>query len=82
MNGNDDSDKGKPRINKKEWVEQLNEIKLAKSDLNKLIMNFFLIEGSISNSFWNCLGYRDAAENFKKESGTDSKWDINSQLKF
>mmetsp|Transcript_36045 Transcript_36045/g.32423 ORF Transcript_36045/g.32423 Transcript_36045/m.32423 type:complete len:120 (+) Transcript_36045:71-430(+) len=47
-------------IPKKDWVEKLNQVKLAKKDLNSLIMNFFLIEG-----------YRDAAENFKKESGTD-----------
>lgn len=32
-------------IPKQEWVEKLNQVKLAKTDLNKLIMNFFLIEG-------------------------------------
>jgi len=58
--GPEDPEKVKPTIAKKEWAEKLNTTKIAKPDLNKLIMNFFLVEG-----------YKDAAENFRKESGTD-----------
>ena len=36
----------RPTITKKEWVERLSTVKLSKQDLNKLVMNFFLIEGS------------------------------------
>ena len=53
MNGSEDGDRIKPSISKREWVERLSEIKLAKRDLNKLIMNFFLIEGTITNSYSN-----------------------------
>jgi len=60
MIGPEDIEETKPIITKKEWVDRLNSVKLSKQDLNKLVMNFFLIEG-----------YKDAAENFKKESGTD-----------
>jgi len=52
-------------INPKEWFESLNQIRISKFDLNKLVMNFFLVEG-----------YKSAAENFAKESGTECKLNI------
>ena len=76
MIGPEDFEETKPTITKKEWVDHLNSVRLSKQDLNKLVMNFFLIEGFLfpSNIFLKyTLGYKDAAENFKKESGTDSK---------
>ena len=46
MIGPEEIEEAKPTISKKEWVERLNTVKLSKQDLNKLVMNFFLIEGS------------------------------------
>jgi hypothetical protein len=78
----EEEEKVKPVISKKEWAEKLDKVTLPKRDLNKLIMNFFLIEG-IVKTFRTIVGYRDAAENFKKESGTDSKRLLKSlNLKF
>ena len=37
--------KNKLPISKYEWLEKLNETKVSKEHLNKLIMNFFLVEG-------------------------------------
>lgn len=71
MMGSEETEYVKPTITKTEWVERLNQTKFAKKDLNKLIMNFFLIEGIFLKTY-SIIGYRDAAENFKKESGTDS----------
>jgi hypothetical protein len=60
MIGPEEADKIKPVISKKDWNDKLNTNKLSKQDLNKLIMNFFLVEG-----------YKEAAENFREESATD-----------
>jgi len=46
MIGPEDYEETKPIITKKEWVDHLNSVRLSKQDLNKLVMNFFLIEGS------------------------------------
>lgn len=50
MIGPEEIEEAKPTITKKEWVDRLNSVKLSKQDLNKLVMNFFLIEGLILNS--------------------------------
>ncbi|XP_050368511.1 protein GID8 homolog isoform X2 [Argentina anserina] len=47
-------------ITREEWEKKLNDVKIKKEDMNKLVMNFFVTEG-----------YVDAAEKFKKESGTE-----------
>jgi len=47
-------------ITKDDWVKKLNEVKIRKEDMNKLIMNFLVTEG-----------YVDAAEKFQLESGTE-----------
>jgi len=54
-------------ISKQEWETQLSQIKLEKSELNKLVMNYLIIEG-----------YKEAAEKFQKESGTSTGIDLNS----
>ena len=46
MIGPEEIEETKPTITKKEWVDRLNSVKLSKQDLNKLVMNFFLIEGN------------------------------------
>lgn len=36
----------KKSVSTEEWMEKNNSMKISKLDLNKLIMNFFLIEGN------------------------------------
>ncbi|KAJ2997841.1 Glucose-induced degradation complex subunit [Globomyces sp. JEL0801] len=43
-----------------EWEKRLDEVKINKSDLNKLIMNYLVIEG-----------FKDAAQKFATESNVD-----------
>ncbi|CAJ0829895.1 10100_t:CDS:2 [Entrophospora sp. SA101] len=50
-----------------DWVKKLSEVKIDKSDLNKLIMNYFVIEG-----------YKDAAETFSQECGISPSIDVDS----
>lgn len=47
-------------ITKEEWEKKLNDVKIRKEDMNKLVMNFLVTEG-----------YVDAAEKFRMESGTE-----------
>jgi hypothetical protein len=56
-------------ISREEWGKKLENIKIRKTDLNKIIMNYLIIEG-----------YKDAAENFQLESGTQPEIDLNSIL--
>lgn len=46
-------------ITREEWEKKLNDVKIRKEDMNKLVMNFLVTEG-----------YVDAAEKFQMESGT------------
>ncbi|KAL4427270.1 hypothetical protein ABPG74_011506 [Tetrahymena malaccensis] len=50
----------KKQISLEQWKDELKNVKIAKQDMNKLIMNFFLIEG-----------YKEAAEKFRDESQTE-----------
>ncbi|CAM9912500.1 unnamed protein product [Pylaiella littoralis] len=52
-------------ITSAEWDLRLKQCEVAKGDLNELVMNFLVVEG-----------YRDAAENFVQESGTEAKVDL------
>ncbi|CAG8454781.1 15198_t:CDS:2 [Funneliformis mosseae] len=54
-------------VTKDEWVKKLSNVKIDKNDLNKLIMNYFVIEG-----------YKDAAETFSQESGLSPSIDVDS----
>ncbi|XP_010041270.1 protein GID8 homolog isoform X2 [Eucalyptus grandis] len=47
-------------ITKEDWEKRLNDVKIRKEDMNKLVMNFLVTEGFV-----------DAAEKFRKESGTE-----------
>lgn len=47
-------------ITREEWEKKLNDVRIRKEDMNKLVMNFLVTEG-----------YVEAAEKFRKESGTD-----------
>lgn len=44
-------------ISKAEWMERLHHIRISKPDLNRLIMNYLVVEG-----------YKDAAEKFCQET--------------
>ncbi|KAJ8761478.1 hypothetical protein K2173_001611 [Erythroxylum novogranatense] len=50
---------------REEWEKKLNDIKIRKEDMNKLVMNFFVTEG-----------YVQAAEKFRTESGTEPDIDL------
>ncbi|KAL3519682.1 hypothetical protein ACH5RR_017831 [Cinchona calisaya] len=52
-------------ITKEEWERKLNDAKIRKEDMNKLVMNFLVTEG-----------YVDAAEKFRMESGTEPDIDL------
>ncbi|KAJ3299807.1 Glucose-induced degradation complex subunit [Borealophlyctis nickersoniae] len=54
-------------LSKEEWEKKLVEVKISKQDLNKLIMNYLVIEG-----------YKDAAEKFSNESGLQPRVDLAS----
>ncbi|KAL2550723.1 Uncharacterized protein Fot_12253 [Forsythia ovata] len=47
-------------ITREEWEKRLNDVKVRKEDMNKLVMNFLVTEG-----------YVEAAEKFRLESGTE-----------
>lgn len=47
-------------ITRVEWEKKLNDVKVRKDDMNKLVMNFLVTEG-----------YVEAAEKFRLESGTE-----------
>ncbi|KAG6776996.1 hypothetical protein POTOM_015043 [Populus tomentosa] len=50
----------KKLITREEWERKLNDVKIRKEDMNKLVMNFLVTEG-----------YVDAAEKFQMESGAE-----------
>ncbi|KAH8511933.1 hypothetical protein Peur_053510 [Populus x canadensis] len=52
-------------ITREEWERKLNDVKIRKEDMNKLVMNFLVTEG-----------YVDAAEKFQMESGAEPDIDL------
>ncbi|MBA0695379.1 hypothetical protein Goari_002007, partial [Gossypium aridum] len=52
-------------ITREEWEKRLNDVKIRKEDMNKLVMNFLVTEG-----------YVEAAEKFRMESGTKPDIDL------
>ncbi|XP_014519127.1 glucose-induced degradation protein 8 homolog isoform X1 [Vigna radiata var. radiata] len=52
-------------ITREEWEKKLNDVKIRKEDMNKLVMNFLVTEG-----------YVEAAEKFRMESGTEPDIDL------
>ncbi|TPX41295.1 hypothetical protein SeMB42_g05317 [Synchytrium endobioticum] len=52
-------------IPRDEWEKKLDEVKINKNDLNRLVMNYLVIEG-----------YKDAAEKFAAESGLPPSIDL------
>ncbi|KAF1874822.1 hypothetical protein Lal_00007437 [Lupinus albus] len=52
-------------ITREEWEKKLNDVKIRKEDMNKLVMNFLVTEGFV-----------EAAEKFRKESGTEPDIDL------
>jgi len=57
------SSNNKRTISKEEWDKRCSQVKIQKSDLNKLVMNYLVVEG-----------YKDAAEAFAKEAHTPSTY--------
>ncbi|KAL6553247.1 Glucose-induced degradation complex subunit [Orobanche gracilis] len=53
-------DTSKKVITRVDWEKKLNDVKVRKEDMNKLVMNFLVTEG-----------YVEAAEKFRLESGTE-----------
>ena len=52
----------KRNFNRK-WNEEMNKIKVNRQDMNKLVLNYLIVEG-----------YKDAVEKFIKESGLSSMY--------
>ncbi|CAB1108506.1 unnamed protein product [Ectocarpus sp. CCAP 1310/34] len=52
-------------IDSPSWDVRMKRCEVAKGELNELVMNYLVVEG-----------YRDAAEHFVEESGTDAKVDL------
>ncbi|XP_031110894.1 protein GID8 homolog [Ipomoea triloba] len=52
-------------ITREEWEKKLNNVRIRKEDMNKLVMNFLVTEG-----------YVEAAEKFRMESGTEPDIDL------
>ncbi|KAL2524181.1 LisH and RanBPM domains containing protein [Abeliophyllum distichum] len=52
-------------ITKEDWEKRLNDVKIRKEDMNRLVMNFLVTEG-----------YVEAAERFRLESGTEPDIDL------
>lgn len=49
----DDSETTRKTISQEDWMDKLDKIKISKQDMNKLIMNFFLVEGKKNIYFLN-----------------------------
>ncbi|XP_042042851.1 protein GID8 homolog [Salvia splendens] len=52
-------------ITRVEWEKKLNDVKVRRDDMNKLVMNFLVTEG-----------YVEVAEKFRLESGTEPEIDL------
>ncbi|KZT30650.1 lish motif-containing protein [Neolentinus lepideus HHB14362 ss-1] len=57
----------KTEIHKEEWNRRLHEVQVTKKDLNRLIMDYLVIEG-----------YKSAAEEFSQEAGLSPPVDFES----
>ncbi|KAI9295787.1 hypothetical protein K502DRAFT_324126 [Neoconidiobolus thromboides FSU 785] len=57
----------KKKISVEEWKQLINQVDVSKNDLNRLIMDYLVIEG-----------YRDAAESFSQEASIASELDFGS----
>jgi hypothetical protein len=44
------------------WNEEMNKLRISRQDMNKLVLNYLIIEG-----------YKDAVEKFLKETGLQCK---------
>lgn len=44
------------------WNEEINKLRVNRQDMNKLVLNYLIIEG-----------YKDAVEKFIKETGVEGK---------
>ncbi|OSX67341.1 hypothetical protein POSPLADRAFT_1042575 [Postia placenta MAD-698-R-SB12] len=58
---------GKQKIIQEEWERRLHEVQVSKYDLNRLVMDYLVIEG-----------YKTAAEEFSREAGMESPVDFES----
>eukprot|EP00179_Madagascaria_erythrocladioides_P028354 CAMPEP_0198340738 /NCGR_PEP_ID=MMETSP1450-20131203/45942_1 /TAXON_ID=753684 ORGANISM="Madagascaria erythrocladiodes, Strain CCMP3234" /NCGR_SAMPLE_ID=MMETSP1450 /ASSEMBLY_ACC=CAM_ASM_001115 /LENGTH=231 /DNA_ID=CAMNT_0044045731 /DNA_START=27 /DNA_END=722 /DNA_ORIENTATION=+ len=68
MAGNDvEESDGKKVISRDEWEQKLAKVQVSKSDLNRLVMNYLVIEG-----------YKEAAEKFAEESGAVPEVELSS----
>ncbi|KAM9949261.1 hypothetical protein ACTFIT_010467 [Dictyostelium discoideum] len=67
MSNSYSSNAQKKVISTSEWDDKLAEVNISKSDLNKLVMNYLVIEG-----------YQEAAAKFQEESSTQTTVDLAS----
>ncbi|KDN45446.1 hypothetical protein K437DRAFT_256557 [Tilletiaria anomala UBC 951] len=55
------------QIRRSEWEKSLNDVQISKADLNRLVMDYLVIEG-----------YKDAAESYATETGISPQVDLES----
>ncbi|CAG7678340.1 unnamed protein product [Allacma fusca] len=57
----------KDEMTKEKWMENIEKVEIPRSEVNKLVMNYLVTEG-----------FKDAAEKFHMESGTDPGIDLST----
>ena len=62
-----EKEKTKKTISPQEWQKSLSQVKVSKQNLNKLILNYFIIEG-----------FKSAAEKFAQEANLDPSVELES----
>eukprot|EP01080_Neovahlkampfia_damariscottae_P011325 gene11325-4137_t len=57
----------KKTVTTEEWKKKVDQVKISKKELDKIVMNYLVVEG-----------YQEAAEMFQQESNTPTEIDLNS----
>jgi len=69
--GSDSKQSGSSRkdevVSRDDWMEKIDKVEIPRSEVNKLVMNYLVTEG-----------FKDAAEKFQKESGTEPGMDLDA----
>lgn len=65
--GNNGSSGTREEMTKEKWMENIERVEIPRSEVNKLVMNYLVTEG-----------FKDAAEKFQMESGTDPGIDLST----
>ena len=53
------------KMDQQKWNETMKDVRVSKQDINRMVMNYLVVEG-----------YKSAAENFAQESGVEANMDF------